>query len=185
MMLAGARHRLIAIEHATAAGPDNAPDLQRLQAAQRAGISPIEQLTAVLAEELGATGIKNQTAWFWSTGGAEKAYGLLAGQRASRRSWRYAPSDDLVSALLLLGFATPSGEHRAEMPIAELLRGLRLRFGILVDRPPAAYDTADNRAAAAANLEAFKRRLQLLGCFDGLSDDFAAQFIRHPLEAPA
>ena len=42
-------------------------------------------------------------------------------------------------------------------------------------------DTAENRAAASANLEAFKYRLQLLGAFDGLSDDFSAQRVRNPL----
>ena len=68
------------------------------------------------------------------------------------------------------------------MPIAKLLEILRDRFGILIDQPPASLNSADNRAAAAANLEAFKRRLRLLGCFDGLSDDFSAQYVRNPLE---
>ncbi|MGH3280519.1 MAG: hypothetical protein ACRDNW_15460 [Trebonia sp.] len=45
-------------------------------------------------------------------------------------------------------------------------------FGILIDQPPTAFDSVNTRAAAAANLEAFKRRLRLLGCFDSLSDDF-------------
>ncbi|GAA2375237.1 methylation-associated defense system protein MAD7 [Dactylosporangium salmoneum] len=185
MMLAGATYRVTEIENATRAAGDNDESVARIRAIRRSGVSPIAQLTAILTDELGTTGIQNQTGWFWSTGGLQKPYGLLAGQRASRRSWRYAPSDDLLSALLLLSFAEPGGGHRSEMPIAELLTDLRRRFGILVDRPPAAYDTADNRAAAAANLDAFKRRLQLLGCFDGLSDDFSAQFIKHPLEASA
>jgi hypothetical protein len=68
------------------------------------------------------------------------------------------------------------------MTIKDLLQELEQRFGMLIDRPPTDFDSADNRAAAAMNLEAFKRRLQLLGCFDGLSDDFSAQHVRNPME---
>ncbi|MFI6500294.1 hypothetical protein [Nonomuraea typhae] len=146
-------------------------------------LTPIEQLTNILEEGLGAKASDNQIRWFWSTGGILKPYGLLAGDTRSRRSWRYAPSDDLLFALLLVCFTTANGaRRRAAIPIAELLQILKNRFGILIDRPPSAFTSADNRAAATANLEAFKRRLQLLGCFDGLSDDFSAQFVRHPLQ---
>jgi hypothetical protein len=62
-----------------------------------------------------------------------------------------------------------------------VLAELRDRFGILIDQPPVFLDGAEARAAAAANLAAFKRRLQLLGCFDSLSDDFSEQIVRHPL----
>ena len=54
------------------------------------------------------------------------------------------------------------------------------RFGILIDRPPADFDSADARAGAAENLSAFTQRLKLLGCFEGLSDDFSAQFVTRP-----
>jgi len=146
-------------------------------------LTPIEQLTTLLVEGLAGKGLENQIRWFWSTGGIQKPYGLLAGALRSRRSWRYAPSDDLMFALLLVCFIVRDGTRtRHSMPIAELLDTLNARFGILIDRPPAAFDSVDNRAAASANLEAFKRRLQLLGCFDGLSDDFSAQFVKHPLE---
>ncbi|MGC5032465.1 methylation-associated defense system protein MAD7 [Micromonospora sp. DT229] len=145
---------------------------------------PVEQLTQLLIEGLAGKGLENQIRWFWSTGGVQKPYGLLTGALTSRRSWRYAPSDDLIVALLLVCFTQSDGRRtRPSMPIADLLLQLRARFGILIDRPPAAFDSVDNRAAAASNLEAFKRRLQLLGCFDGLSDDFSAQFVKHPLEA--
>ena len=147
-------------------------------------LTSVEQLTYLLMEGLAGKGLDNQIRWFWSTGGIQKPYGLLAGALNSRRSWRYAPSDDLVFALLLVCFTSTQGSCiRPEMPIEELLSELHTRFGIVIDRPPTAFDSADNRAAAAANLEAFKLRLQLLGCFDGLSDDFSAQFVKHPLEA--
>jgi hypothetical protein len=81
-----------------------------------------------------------------------------------------------------VSFTDNDGTRRLpRMPIKTLLDRLENRFGILIDRPPAAFDNADTRAAAAANLEAFKRRLRLLGCFDSLSDDFSAQLVRNPV----
>ena len=64
-----------------------------------------------------------------------------------------------------------------------MLRRLHDRFGILIDRPPADFDSADARAGAAENLSAFTQRLKLLGCFQGLSDDFSAQFVTRPRAA--
>jgi hypothetical protein len=187
MLQAGPAFQVNAIMRDTKALAENDASVARVDAVRRHVSSPLAQLSALLTEELGATGIKNQTAWFWATGGAQKPYGLLAGDRGSRRSWRYAPSDDLLLALLLLSFTEsddPAG-YRTEMPIADLLADFHRRFGILIAQPPNAYNTADTRAAAANNVEAFKRRLQLLGCFDGLSDDFSAQYVRHPLEVTA
>lgn len=124
----------------------------------------------------------NAVMWFRSVGGLEKPYGLLKGFLRNRRSWRYAPSDELLTALLLAVFVRDDGiTSRPTMSLRAVLDALRNRFGILVDRPPAFLDGAEARAAAVANLEAFKRRLQLLGCFDSLSDDFSVQVVRHPL----
>jgi hypothetical protein len=175
-----------AIERETAAsGVGTEDDLEFIEQAKSADApAPVERLARLLAEELATKGLENQIRWFWSTGGIKKPYGLLTGALNARRSWRYAPSDDLIFALLLVCFTASGGARvRPTMPIADLIRELQSRFGILIDRPPAAFDSVDNRAAAAANVEAFKRRLQLLGCFDGLSDDFTAQFVKHPLEA--
>lgn len=69
------------------------------------------------------------------------------------------------------------------MPAAKLLNRLQKRFGILVDRPPSDFESATTRAAASENRSAFLRQLQLLGCFDGLSDDLSAQMVRRPREA--
>lgn len=124
----------------------------------------------------------NSVGWFWSVGGLQKPYGILDGSLRNRRSWRYAPSDELLVALLLAVFVRPGGrDRRSLMPLQDVLTALRDRFGVFVDRPPAFLDGAEARAAAAGNLEAFKRRIQLLGCFDSLSDDFSVQHVRHPL----
>lgn len=173
-----------AIERETQENPSGTDeDIKYITTLMDSEAPPIEQLTILLVEGLSGKGLQNQVRWFWSTGGIKKPYGLISGTLKSRRSWRYAPSDDLMYAVLLVCFTASEGTRRVpRMPIAELLSILRDRFGILIDRPPTALDSVDNRAAAAANLEAFKRRLRLLGCFDGLSDDFSAQYVRNPVE---
>ena len=66
-----------------------------------------------------------------------------------------------------------------------MLHRLESRFGVITDRPPRFLDTADARAGAAENLDAFTRTLQLLGCFNSMSDDFSAQYVSRPRKAEA
>lgn len=142
----------------------------------------LEKMLDILQFVNESKALKNSVAWLRTVGGLTKPYGLLDGVSTNRRSWRYAPGDEQLTALLLALFVRPDGiSYRRTMPLQDVLDGLRDRYGILVDRPPGFLDGAEARAAAAANLEAFKRRLQLLGCFDSLSDDFSVQTIRHPL----
>lgn len=143
-----------------------------------------EQLKAVLIEGLRKRGLENQVKWFWSTGGVTKTYGLIDGTLNSRTSWRYAPSDELLTTLLCMCFVEGDGVRTtARLTIRELLDRLSTRFGLLIDRPPAEFDTADARSGSSENLAAFTRQLQLLGCFEGLSDDFDAQFVTRPRES--
>jgi hypothetical protein len=175
-----AAHASIRLDEIEAVNSDE--DLEFIKEVRRSDAPAVEKLTTLLAEGLFVKSLQNQVRWFWSTGGITKPYGLIRGTRNVRTSWRYAPTDDLLEALLLVTFAEKDGKGTLpHMPIADLLRDLRDHFGILIDRPPAAFDSVDTRAAAAANLEAFKRRLRLLGCFDSLSDDFSAQYVRNPI----
>ncbi|WP_447005884.1 methylation-associated defense system protein MAD7 [Saccharothrix isguenensis] len=148
---------------------------------KRSDKSELDRLLDVLEFVNHDKATRNTVSWFHSVGGLRKPYGILTGASQNRRSWRYAPSDELLQILLLAVFVRDHGACRPTMPLQQLLDELRHRFGILVDRPPAFLDGAEARAAAAANLAAFKRRLQLLGCFDSLSDDFSEQIVRHPL----
>ncbi|MEX5710486.1 hypothetical protein AB1484_19800 [Parafrankia sp. FMc6] len=152
-----------------------------LDGVQRADKSELEKLLDVLEFVNQEKATSKIVSWFNSVGGLRKQYGILAGNIKNRRSWRYAPSDELLNILLLTVFVRNEKGYRPTMPMQEILDELRDRFGILIDQPPEFLDGAEARAAAAANLAAFKHRLQLLGCFDSLSDDFSEQIVRHPL----
>jgi hypothetical protein len=170
---------LVEQENALPDDEDTAPFLAAMAADSR----PIaDRLADVLVEALKKRGYENAFKWFWSTGGIKTDVGILAGALKTRTSWTYAPSDKLLASLLAVIFARPGGgPAHAELPIRDVLNQLESRFGLLVDRPPAGLDSAENRAAAAQNLDAFKYRLQLLGVFEGLSDDLSAQRVLNPL----
>ena len=157
-------------------------DREYLRELREARLSNSEQLATLLVEGLRKRGLENQIKWFWSTGGINKPYGVLAGTLKARTTWRYAPTDECLTALLCMSFLDGPSRVRREMPVQELLRVLRRRFGLLIDVPPAEFDSADARSGAAENLTAFTRRLQLLGCYEGLSDDFDAQVVKLPRE---
>lgn len=152
-----------------------------LEELREARLSNSEQLATLLVEGLRKRGLENQIKWFWSTGGINKPYGVLSGTLKARTTWRYAPTDECLTAVLCMCFLDGSGVRR-EMRVQELLRVLRRRFGLLIDVPPDEFDSADARSGAAENLTAFTRRLQLLGCYEGLSDDFDAQVVKLPRE---
>jgi hypothetical protein len=172
------------LEISNALGDSDEEGRDFIAAIRESDLTPSEQLTMVLVEGLRKRGLENQVKWFWSTGGIVKPYGILAGTRSARSTWRYAPSDEALTALLSMCFIEHSGNRTSRrLPIREVLKRLRERFGILVDTPPAEFDSADSRAGASQNLSAFTRRLQLIGCFQGLSDDFSAQFVTRPREA--
>jgi hypothetical protein len=145
------------------------------------GLSAADQLTSLLVEGLRKRGLENQVKWFWSSGGIKKDYGLLSGTLKARSTWRYAMTDECLVALLCAVFVDETGQRTAaRLPIREVLTRLEERFGILIATPPTDLDSADARAGAAANLAAFTQRMKLLGCFEGLSDDFSAQFVTRP-----
>jgi hypothetical protein len=148
------------------------------------GLSVADQLTAVLVEGLRKRGLENQVKWFHSSGGINKPYGVLAGTLRARSTWRYSLSDEALATFLSMCFVDETGQRTENrLPIRQVIERLETRFGILIDRPPADFDSADARAGAAENLTAFTRQLKLLGCFEGLSDDFSAQFVTRPREA--
>jgi hypothetical protein len=154
------------------------------------GVDPISQLVRIMlvAARPGGRAPAQMEQWCWTTGGMlnqipHRPFALLAGSVKHRSTWRYAPTDQLLTALLLGCFVsgrTGSAASTPEMRFGELLDVLRNRYGITIDRPPAEFADADTSRTAERNRSYFARKLQLLGCFDGLSDDSQFQMVRRP-----
>jgi hypothetical protein len=142
-------------------------------------------LKNLLFEGLRRRGLEMQVLWYWSTGGINKSYGLLQGSFRNRSSWRYSPSDELLTALLLTCFTSEFGRATDnELEMGELINRLKIRYGIYItDPPPFALGSAIAGQACSQNRAAFVAKLQLLGCFENLSDDFSAQLVRRPRKA--
>jgi len=145
----------------------------------------VDRLTDALYEATKITATGNWLKWFRTAGGLGRDNGILVGDQRNRASWAYAPGNDLLTAMLGIVFTTQTSTPLRAMPLAEVLRRLEAQFGLLIDRPPSDMSNVATRAAAGANLDAFKRRLKLLGVFDGLSDDFTAQIVLNPLTIAA
>ena len=139
-----------------------------------------------LGKSPGYEALEKQIAWFRTSGGLlstppHKSYGLLSGTVKARSTWCYSPSDSLVKALLLGCFIDDAGSLAQEqIRLSELLVRLEQRFGILVSRPPRELNYPNNIRAAAFNQKVFVRRLRLLGCYEGLSDDPTYQYVTRP-----
>lgn len=94
---------------------------------------------------------------------------------------RYAPSDRMLVAMMQLAFASEDGRsERTQMSLGDLIKVLRTRLGILIDVPPVGLGGQVMQEVGLANRRAFSRKLQLLGCFEGLSDDAEYQRVRAP-----
>ncbi|GAC1634327.1 MAG: hypothetical protein NVS4B7_21060 [Ktedonobacteraceae bacterium] len=148
----------------------------------------VERVVNLLAEGQQKETISKFIQWYWSVGGLKKPHGVLRGNPKSRKSWRYAPTNDLLAMLVQLAAAPiiPAGtkgeEGQEAQPIRlqEFLQFLEERFGILVDRPPTQFEGAEYAAAARDNLRAMLRRLRQMGIFHDLSDDFTVQLLHPP-----
>lgn len=157
-------------------------EIARLTAA--ADTEFVQLMLLVVAAQQGKIS-KNVVSWFSSVGGLAKPHGILAGTGRSRTSWRYAPSNDLLATLVQLAAVdTATWDENAPAPapvtLREFYRWLEARFGIRVDRPPGGYEDVEYVAAAKENARAMLARLQQMGVFRDLSDDFTVQRLTPP-----
>ncbi|QBD82560.1 hypothetical protein EPA93_43965 [Ktedonosporobacter rubrisoli] len=152
------------------------------------GETDVERVVALLAEAQKGEGISNYLKWIWNVGGNDHPFSLIDGRRGYRPSWKYAPTNELLSVLVQLAAARigpGEGQQKNDKGIytirlQDFLTFLEQRFGILVDRPPAQFEGAEYVAAARENLRAMLRRLRQMDIFRDLSDDFTAQRLRPP-----
>lgn len=148
----------------------------------------IERLITLLAESQKGDAVEHFVRWYWGVGGMKKAQGVLRGSMLNRKSWRYAPTNDVLAVFVQLAavrLSAPSNQDREgqgvrPIRLQEFLQFLEERFGILIDRPPAPFEGAEYTAAARENLRAMLRRLRQMGIFRDLSDDFTVQRLHPP-----
>src|SRR5260370_16330309 len=95
----------------------------------------LERVVNLLVQGQRDTALKNLKSWYEGVGGMKKTHGLLRGS-ASRQSWRYAPTNDLLAVLVQVAAARLSKHGVRSIRLQEFLTFLEERFGILIDRPP-------------------------------------------------
>lgn len=151
-----------------------------------AGVQGHEVMANFLLQVHGPNGrgIEMQQTYFRKVSGlGETSVGsapaFMGGSRLDHA--RYAPSDRMLVAMMQLAFASEDGRsERSQMSLGDLIKVLRSRLGILIDVPPAGLGGQVMQEIGLANRRAFSRKLQLLGCFEGLSDDAEYQRVRAP-----
>jgi hypothetical protein len=170
-------------------GEEDAPEaLGWLDAIVGAAGDNVDRVVDLLVEGQREDAVKHFIQWYWGVGGMKKPQGILRGTVLSRKSWRYAPTNDVLAMFVQLvatRLSPPQDRDRGErelqpIRLQEFLQFLEQRFGILVDRPPALFEGAEYTAAARENLRAMLRRLRQMGIFRDLSDDFTVQRLHPP-----
>jgi len=160
---------------------DNLENVQKL--------TPEEVLSNLMQNAVAPRALAQQFMWFYSTGGMRtsnlhRGYALLAGAQGAKSTWKYAMTDSVLTSIIMLCFVEGDGARTTKtLELKVLLQRMRDRFGILVAEPPSNMKSFESFQAASSNKEAFIMKLQLLGCFEGLSDDFSSQLVRRPREA--
>jgi hypothetical protein len=159
-------------------------DLETVQ-----GLKPEEVLSNLMQHAVAPRALAQQFMWFYSTGGMRtsnlhRGYAILAGTQGAKSTWKYAMTDSVLTSIIMLCFVEGNGSRTSKtLRLDVLLRRMRDRFGILVAEPPSNMRSYESYQAASSNKRAFILKLQLLGCYEGLSDDFSTQRVRRPREA--
>jgi hypothetical protein len=186
------RHAILEFNRESTGGDEDDPviesDADRLvQNLEKQEATVVQQVHGLLYEAQSGKSKDNILGWIRSVGGVGTTYGLISGA-ANRRTWAYAPTNDLLMVLVQLcavdypGWNPAKGAQPESFGLAEFLEWLEHRFGIIVDRPPAdlGFDGPEHAAAARENLQALLRRLRQMGMFEDQSDDFSVQQITPP-----
>lgn len=110
---------------------------------------------------------------------------LLAQPRVRNSKRRFVLDSRLLEVLLQIAVLRPGGSHgfhTTEMRIEEVLRVLRDRYGIYIDRLPPndgfGEASITDREALRENLAAFKNRLREVGFYRDLSDAYITQTVK-------
>jgi hypothetical protein len=145
-------------------------------------------LVNLIVEDRSVRATDGYRKWMYSVGGltqtGTRRVSLLKGTMGATQTWGYSLSDEVLVTCLQLCFFDENGFREggsnSKLEMSVILTRLRKRFGILINAVPTGLITPEFQSAASRNYEAFKRKLKQLGCFEGLSDDFEAQYISFP-----
>lgn len=164
---------------------DERDDNPLIDRVAEAGDTAFDRLILLLTDAQRTKIGSNVSGWYRTVGGLTTPHGILSGTLTSRLSWRYAPTSDVLATLVQLAAVDYTGwsfEDPTPRPVTlrKFLTWLEKRFGILVDHPPDEFTGPEYVAAAQENLQAMLRRLQQMGIFRDLSDDFTVQRLTPP-----
>ena len=166
-------------------GEEGSTSLEIIDGAVSRANNAFDALIHLILLDVGQRGAKSLRKWFYSVGGLEeqkniRSISILTGQQKRTTSWTYVMSDSVLNTLLELCFIDKKGndKQRMELELSEVLNLLKTNYGILINEPPIGKNSPEFQHAAAQNFIAFKKRLRQLGWFEGLSDDFDAQYIK-------
>lgn len=119
---------------------------------------------------------------------------LLAQGRAKGGLRRFIMDSRLLEVLLQIAVLRIGGQlgyHTKEIQIEDLLKFIRERYGIYIDRLPEGegfdYPSIEDREALRGNVEAFKTKLREIGFYQDLSDAYITQHVtpRYVIKADA
>jgi hypothetical protein len=87
----------------TSEGEDDDPEsLRWLDAIMDTAEGNVERVVSLLIEGQKENAIQHFIQWYWGVGGMKKPQGVLRGSILSRKSWRYAPTNDLLAVFVQL-----------------------------------------------------------------------------------
>jgi DNA-directed RNA polymerase subunit F len=167
------------------AGPEGEESLEAIRELESE--NGFEHLINLILLDVQKGGLDGVRKWLSTVGGLREtvsanSVAILAGESRAVSTWHYSMSDSVLNTLMYLCFLNENGSiiDRQEIALSDVLGKLRVRYGILINEPPAGFDSPEHHAAADENFTAFKSRIKQLGWFAGLSDDFDAQYISRP-----
>jgi hypothetical protein len=141
-------------------------------------LSPIDTYVEILYQKTFKSRSRNHKALMASLCGLNREDGFLYGGRGKRR--KYVLGNQLLEILLQLAVVgARKGQFVTEpISVAEFVKWLRQRYGILIDSTGEQSDSPDVARALEANYNALKERLRQLGFFTDLSDASISQVIK-------
>jgi hypothetical protein len=89
-------------ENTTEENDEDPESLRWLDAIVGTSDSSIERVVSLLVESQKGNAIEHFVRWYWGVGGMKKPQGVLRGTTLSRKSWRYAPTNDLLAVFVQL-----------------------------------------------------------------------------------